>query len=113
MKNQGKHTKAQEAQKAQGRPEEAWSFLRLPGPSWGSLVLVPSLGLPDSPGLPGSLDSLSSRGGAPVSTSLGTLPGAFQKVLGPPERGCKGASIKEAWARCFFRCFYKGLLKGT
>ena len=46
---------------------------------------------------------------APVITSLGTLPGAFQKVLGPPEWGCKGASINGASTRGF----YKGLFSGT
>ena len=56
-KSAGKPRKPQEAQKARGMP--------------GSL--------------PGSLGSRGSRevGGAPVTTSLGTLPEAFQKVLGP------------------------------
>ena len=35
-------------------------------------------------------------------TSLGTLLGAFQKVLGPPESGCKEASIKGTSVRGFY-----------
>ncbi len=94
-----------ESQKAERRQEEAWSFLLgLPGSSWGSLGLVPSLGLLGSACLPGSLGSLGSRevGGALVITSQGTFPGAFQKVFGPPERGCKGASIRRASIRGFY-----------
>ena len=89
-----------ESQKAERRQEEDWSFLLgLPGSSWGSLGLVPSLGLLGSLGLPGSLCSLES---GEVGGSTGTLPGAFQKVFGPPERGCKGASIRRASIRGFY-----------
>ena len=48
-----KPRKPQEGQKAQGRPESPekarGGLLGLPGPSWGSLSVVPSLSLPGSP----------------------------------------------------------------
>ena len=94
--------KARKPKEGQGRPgTSSWEF---PGHSWGSLGLVPSLGLPGSPGLPGSLGSLGSR---EVRGSTGfDLPRhpsrALQKILGPPEKGRQGASIKGASIRGFY-----------
>ena len=103
--------KPRKAQKAPGSPGKARKprdCQRSLGASswtpWTFLGLVPSLGLHGFPGHPRSLDFLGSREvRGSTGFNLSRHPSrAFQKVVGPPERGCKGASIKGASIRGFY-----------